>query len=169
MINRVSNWRLLDISTKKYPQAHAKLELIDYHKISKVKWFKDSTGYARMSIRRNGIRTDYAMHRVVIKAKPGQIVDHINGDPLDNRRSNLRIVTASQNNMNSKPSLNRKYKGVYKTTKGTTYESRIGFKGKQIYLGCFKTQEEAAAAYDDGAMILFGDFARLNNIGNKSC
>ena len=106
------------------------------------------------------------MHRMIMKAKPGELVDHINGDPLDNRRSNLRIATHAENSRNGKkgtygglPCIS-KYKGV--TKNGDRLISQIVVDGKHIYLGSFETEEEAARAYDQAAKEHFGEFARLN-------
>lgn len=100
------------------------------------------------------------MHRLVMHAKPGQMVDHINGDTLDNRRSNLRICTAVQNRQNSKPQGGRKFKGVVK--KRSKYEPVIRVNGRIVRLGVFDLPETAARAYDSAAAHFFGQFARLN-------
>lgn len=106
------------------------------------------------------------LHRLVIGARPGQIIDHINGDPLDNRLCNLRICTQSQNMMNRRP--NRKssspYKGVTFSFPDSSnpYCARIRIDGRKTHLGCFATAEDAARAYDLAALKHFGEFAHLN-------
>lgn len=91
-------------------------------------------------------------------------VDHINGNFLDNRKSNLRIVTASQNAMNAKKHKSRTsgYKGVYYKKCHKKYVARIGVKNTRIFLGYFKTEIEAARAYDQAAKIYHGEYALLN-------
>jgi hypothetical protein len=87
-------------------------------------------------------------------------VDHIDGNPLNNQRNNLRICTHHQNCLNNRGCGKNRYKGVYKI-KNTIY-SRIQYNGIDRYLGSFKTEEEAAMAYDKEALVLFGEFANLN-------
>ncbi len=111
---------------------------------------------------------DLRMHRVIMDAKPGQIVDHINGDPLDNRRSNLRICTQQGNQWNRRKTKNptsSKFKGVWfaKNHAHTARPWRAQIKvGKVRYLGSFATEIEAAQAYDRAATEHFGEFACLN-------
>ena len=93
------------------------------------------------------------------------MVDHINRNGLDNTRKNLRICTRSENLMNSKkPELNStsKYKGVNKC--GNSWRAEIRLNRKGFYLGKFKTEKEAALAYNKKAIELFGEFARLNEV-----
>ncbi len=88
-------------------------------------------------------------------------VDHINRNKLDNRRSNLRSATWSQNNANSnKPRNKTGYKGVYPSKK--RWYANIQVNKVPIYIGSFKTPIEAALAYDEAAIKYFGEFASLN-------
>lgn len=141
----------------------------DFDRLSPFKWFSHlvakSTSrnyYARRNSKIiGGVRAPPVyMHREVIGAARGQIVDHINGDTLDNRRVNLRIVTASQNNMNRKSGRPFMLKGAYPS--GRRWTSSIQIDGQNHYLGCFATAEQAARAYDRKAFELFGEFAKLN-------
>lgn len=101
-----------------------------------------------------------ALHRVLLGLKPGdrQIVDHINRNRFDNRRSNLRIVTSAQNAQNRSRARNNTtgFKGVRQVRKW--------FQGWAAgeYLGLFSTAEDAARAYDAIAKARFGEFANLN-------
>lgn len=103
------------------------------------------------------------MHRLLL---PGTAyVDHINGNGLDNRRSNLRPASAAQNAQNRRRrSDNRSgYKGVGKSVvPRKPWIAAIGVNGTHCYLGVFATAEEAARAYDAAAVERFGEFARLN-------
>lgn len=95
-----------------------------------------------------GTRVAKQLHRVVMAALPGQEVDHINGNRLDNRRENLRIVTRSQNEQNKHHSRRdslTQVRNVQKTPYGT-FRARITVDGQQLYLGTFKTLAEATQA-----------------------
>lgn len=105
-----------------------------------------------------------AMHRLIIGAKEGEHVDHKNGNSLDNRRSNLRICTRSQNIANAKlrADSTTKAKGVNFRTFGkySSYRVRIGVSGKRVNVGHFQTIKEAKNAYATAAKFYFGEFAR---------
>ena len=103
------------------------------------------------------------MHREILGLKPEDPdVDHWDGDGLNNRRGNLRPCTKAQNCCNRGVSKNNLsgYKGVRRS--GTKWTARIRFKRKLKYLGIFPTAHDAASAYDDAAIELFGEFAWTN-------
>lgn len=106
------------------------------------------------------------LHREILNAQPGQIVDHIDGDTLNNRRSNLRLASYSQNGANStKRRANTSgYKGVTWDKHRKKWMAAIRVNYKRMYLGRFNTKEEAAKAYNDAAKLHFGEFALLNEI-----
>lgn len=106
------------------------------------------------------------MSRLILQAPVELVVDHISGDTLDNRRTNLRLCTLSQNSRNK-----RKKQGTSSRYKGVTFHKQSGkwaavlkSSGKNFNLGLFKTQEEAAVAYDNAAKTHFGEFARTNEM-----
>jgi len=99
------------------------------------------------------------MHRVILNAPDGILVDHKDHDGLDNRRNNIRLCTNSQNQAN-KYGKRKEFKGVYK--EWNHFRARIKFNNKNIHIGNFKTNIEAAKAYDNKAKELFGEFALLN-------
>lgn len=107
-------------------------------------------------------------HRLLLDAQDGDIVDHINGDPLDNRASNLRICSHSENMRNRKTHRNNSLgvKGVYAerhhVTKVLRYVAQIRVDGKKVVLGRFKSVDAASRAYKVAAQKLHGDFARLS-------
>ena len=107
------------------------------------------------------------MHRFLFDIPAGELIDHANGDRTDNRRCNLRIASASENNANrsviKKHGASTKYKGVVEYNAGR-YRATIGYHYKRIQIGYFKTAESAARAYNKRAVELFGNFAKLNNV-----
>ena len=111
-----------------------------------------------------GPETTCALHRFILNAKSGELVDHKDRDGLNNQRSNLRIANRTQNQANRKINCNNKsgYKGVYFCTYNFRYRAQIRYNGKNIRLGRYRTAEEAALAYDKAAKKYFGEFARLN-------
>lgn len=125
-------------------------------------------GYVQTEIgsRKNGTRRTMRLHRLILQPQDNEIVDHINRDPLDNRRANLRIADRSKNGMNRTAQANNKsgFKGVckkYKRGKWTgNWQANITVRGKSYNLGTtFPTPELAHAAYVKAAEQLHGEFA----------
>lgn len=159
----------------------------DYEELSKYKWYAQydrgpkSFYAARSSNRTNGSQSTIRMHRYIMRLcghdLTGMVIDHINHNTLDNRKENLRVCTQYENCMNKdtnkvKLSANSSgYKGVRLnqkkgTRKGapvtyTYWESFIHYKGKRIYLGNFKTKEEAHEAYCKACVKYYGEFTQL--------
>lgn len=102
------------------------------------------------------------MHRMVLNAPAGTLVDHINGNGLDNRRENLRLCTPHENQRNHKLYSTNKtgFKGV--SAFRNKFKATIGFENRQIFIGLFTTPQEAAKAYDKAALKYFGEFANIN-------
>jgi len=118
--------------------------------------------YARRHVRVDGRRVvDEVLHRFLTG---WPLVDHINGDGLDNRRANLRPATTSQNLANRRIQCNNRsgFKGVGWHTSTGKWRSRIVVDGKRFNLGAFTTPEAAALAYDAAARELHGEFACVN-------
>ena len=115
-----------------------------------------------MCERAGGKRGLVSMHRWVLEAPPGVVVDHINGNGLDNRRSNLRLCRHAENIRNQRPQIGRssRFKGVRK--RGDKWAAMIQHDGDKIWLGSFDDEERAARQYDRAARVLFGPFARTN-------
>jgi hypothetical protein len=125
---------------------------------------KNSKGYLLVSI----FDKSYRLHRLAYlcahKKWPDQI-DHINGDKTDNRIENLRNCTVQENNFNKESTGGKsKYKGVYLEKARNLWCASICASGKRSYLGRFKTEKEAALAYNVKAIELHGEFAYLNEV-----
>ena len=136
---------------------------IDKELIEKYKWIivDNNTGHTEYAITKPGGKF---MHRMIMGYPSGKEVDHINGNGLDNRRSNLRVCTRSQNSCNRPAPANNKtgYKGVYWDENKNRYRAVIT-KDKVIYrLGRYKTAREAAVAYNEGAKKYHGEYAFIN-------
>jgi hypothetical protein len=104
------------------------------------------------------------VHRYIMNYYGDDYVDHINGNPLDNRKCNLRIVTASQNckNKKSKNKSSSKYLGVYWDKSNNTWCAAIGINGKQKSLGSFENEMDAAKCRDEATKKYFGEYGNLN-------
>ena len=134
-------------------------------------WFchKDKCGNWRVQRQiRHGQKREYVcMARLIMQTPDNMTVDHIHGDTLDHRKSNLRNCTLQQNLQNQRVAKGRTYKGVQfqgQVNKKNPWMARIRAFGKSLYLGSFPTEKDAAGAYNEAALEYFGDFARLNVI-----
>lgn len=156
---------------KKIPLTQGKYALVDdedFNRVNQYKWYLLGNGYAKRIVNGKII----AMHRFILNASKGQQIDHINCKKLDNRKSNLRFCNNFQNLQNR--SKNRKsiskYKGVtwYKNPK--KWGSRITFYRKNLFIGLFNNEIEAALAYNDASKKYHGKFAYPNliKLANKT-
>jgi hypothetical protein len=106
---------------------------------------------------------DEYLHRLIMNTPKGLDTDHIDGNHLDNRKSNLRVCTKAQNQHNRHRAHGlSKFKGVSWHTKTKKWQARVALNGKRIHIGVFDSEIEAAKAYDQKARELYGDFARPN-------
>lgn len=145
---------------------HVKLDPEDYERVKHWAWQLHQGGYAMRIASAGRSRSRMVLlHRFILDAPKDFEVDHINGDKLDNRRSNLRLATRSEN-MRNRPKSSRSsspYKGVRLANGGPRWRAYIGSKADgQKHLGCFDSAEEAARAYDEAARELWGEYARVN-------
>lgn len=138
----------------------------DFELVSKYVWYpntnpKGHTSYAQANyVTDDGKRHSARMH-VLIMGRP--FIDHINGNGLDNRRQNLRLATAAQNQMNKRSTTgNSQFKGVCFDITHGRWKAYITANGKSIGLGMYHDEEDAARAYDAAAIIHHGEFARPN-------
>lgn len=120
----------------------------DAQSLSAFLWHATPHGYAaRREPRRDGNRDKLIyMHRQIMRAQPGQEVDHRNHDGLDNRRFNLRLTTHQGNLCNRKGAQRNSTTGVLgvSLTRAGKYTARLSFSGKEVHLGVYETLEEAA-------------------------
>ena len=159
------------------PLTQGKTTLVDaddYKWLNQWKWTADKIGktwYARRNYpskeEQKTIYKKIYMHRLILGALPGEIIDHRNNNGLDNRRKNLRFSDKKSNSANVKSYGGKsKYKGV--SPRRNKWEAYIqGSEGK-IHLGTFSSEVEAAKAYDYAAKKLFGQFA-FPNVRNETC
>jgi len=149
---------------------YAKADPANYDRLRKYEWFckkGKNSFYARRRVPtgKAGKETLVYMHQEVIKVPDGMVVDHINHDGMDNREANLRAATYSQNLCHRKKRSGAKYskyKGVSLKKVNRKWVARIGFEKKEIHLGYFHSEIEAAKAYDRAAIKYHGEFASLN-------
>ena len=104
------------------------------------------------------------MHRLILDAPEGALVDHQNRNGWDNRRCNIRLASAAGNCHNrwSGKSNTSGFKGVSRHSRDGIWKAQIQVNGKKIYLGLYSAPEAAARAYDEAAQKYYGDFAWLN-------
>jgi hypothetical protein len=103
------------------------------------------------------------MHRELLNTSAGEIVDHVDGNGLNNTKSNIRLCTSSQNKMNHHARKSKSgYKGVAWQASGNKWQAQIQTHSTCSYLGVFFCLIKAAKAYDKAATERFGEFANLN-------
>lgn len=143
------------------------IDEIDLHLITKIHVNKQKNNKLRVMI---WISNEWKyLHRVILNVKDSKtMVDHIDGNPLNNSRANLRLASYSQNSFNrGKTSLNTSgYKGIWKRNDGRLkcWVAEISYNNKNIKIGSFYTKEEAAIAYNKKAVELDPNFSLLNEI-----
>ena len=148
---------------------YAIVDADDYYRLAGYKWHARKAYYtyyaSRNSPRRPGVKSKpILMHREVLTVAAGLVVDHINRNGLNNRKANLRPATFSQNNYNRRKNLkptSSKYKGVYRH-RHKKWRAMIKVNKKNMHLGSFDDEAEAARAYDEAARKYHGDFAVTN-------
>lgn len=148
----------------------------DYERLTKHQWAlnPEGNGYAiRKGNKHKGEPRTIQMHREIlelVKDKDrNKIIDHINGNGLDNRKCNLRVVTIQKNAFNkvkANGSYTSKYKGVLKRKNKNGWIARIKFNDRHMELGTYYDEELAAAVYNFASRLMFGDF-RKENVSNS--
>ena len=135
----------------------------DLISVSEFRWHVSSQGKLHYARRKKKGKTVY-MHREIMNIPNGVQIDHINGNGLDNRKVNLRICNHSQNQQNRAKRGNKssRFKGVDWNKSTKRWRVRICINRKRIHIGRYHDEVRAAQAYDQKAVELFGEFARLN-------
>lgn len=144
----------------------------DYERVAAHRWHamrcKGKWFYAmRRGSRPRGEPRNVFLHWVIAGRPPkGMAIDHIDGDGLNNTRANLRFCTPGQNTWNTRAHKDStsKYKGVCRPTGRRKWHANICIGGKNLFLGAFDQEEDAARAYNGAARAAFGEFARLNPV-----
>jgi hypothetical protein len=155
--------------TKEIELTKGYVTLIDddvYEELNKYKWHYHE-GYALRMERVSKNRRRYIrMHRVIMNTPDGMEPDHINGNSLDNRKSNLRNCTHAENSCNSKIQINNTsgYKGVSWNKLRKKWSVKVVKNQEHIFLGLYTDKKEAVMVYNKNAKEMFGEFARLNSI-----
>ncbi len=143
----------------------------DYEYLNRHKWTVSKTDYTYYAIRYlwiNKKRYPILMHRMIMYTPTKLVVDHVDKNGLNNQKCNLRNCTSSQNQTNKNPRGKSKYMGVYfvpytyKNNNKIYIKAAITINKKRIYLGRFKTEIDAAKAYDKAAIFYKNEFANLN-------
>lgn len=147
-------------------KGEAIIDVADADLVTQYKWHA-AKGYAIAAGRVDGRRKTISMHRIILAAPDGQEVDHINGDRLDNRRANLRLVSRADNMKNKRAyGGSSVFKGVNWRERAGKWIAQIQVDGKCSHIGQFDSELDAAWHYNREAARLFGEFARLNDVGD---
>lgn len=152
-------------------KTHGKfIVLIDEEDYEKIKIYTWGVQYSKRSntfyVSRKEKNKTFLLHRLITNCPDGLVVDHINHNTLDNRKCNLRVCDNSENcrNMNKpKHGVTSIYKGVRKY-RNNKYSACIKHNKKQIHIGYYYSEIEAAIAYNEAALKYHGEFSRLNII-----
>jgi hypothetical protein len=137
-----------------------------YHIVKNYKWSASVTKSQVKAIRgttAGGKSKTYLMNREIMNALKGYVVDHIDGDSLNNQCYNLRVCTQQQNLMNIKIRKDNTsgHKGVHWYKQTNRWQAQISYLGKKIHLGFYKNKSDAISAYENKANELFGEFRRI--------
>jgi hypothetical protein len=159
---------------KEIPLTQGKVALVDdsdFERLSKYKWFatqnrKNGNWYARTTIMTKDTKcghTSIGMHRMIL-GDEFKVIDHKDGNGLNNQRLNLRGCSYAQNQMNKCIARTNKtgYKGVF--FNGKKYVAKVGVNRRSIHLGTFSTAIEGAKAYNQYVNTHFGEFANVSPI-----
>ena len=167
----VLTWVEIRIAAPSGTTFAVKVDTEDLPLMKRYSWRIDETSSTRPYVTRSDNRGEVhtvRLHRQLMSASRGEQVDHINRDTMDNRKANLRLCSASQNQANRSDSRGTsRYKGVSRCRRTEKWQAHIRVNRKSIALGRFDDEKRAAVAYDEAARTHFGEFACLN-LGDSS-
>jgi len=177
-LDRICAWPVMRYRKRKYGYSFRRiyldegkwtiLDLEDYYRYAGFKWCIGGENGNFYAIRGAIAGPDkikiVRLHRLIMNAPDGVLVDHRNGDSLDNRRDNLRPATRTQNAYNARKRKNTssRFIGIHRDKRTGRWKAQIRAQGKDIWLGRFDSEIDAARAYDAAAKKYHGEFARLN-------
>jgi hypothetical protein len=165
----------IDISIPSRPNIFVMVDDEDFEWLSQWKWHPhqgSSQIYARRCQQTNWVSRKVTMHAEILKPGPGLVVDHIDGNALNNQRSNLRVCTNAENQRNRHKQRTRDGRKTTSSFKGVSWHKASSVKrpfvaqitvgNRTLHLGSFASELEAAIAYDVAATKHFGEFAKTN-------
>lgn len=139
----------------------AKVDDEDFELFGKTKWYASVNGRHMYAARKNGGESAVYLHRAIMNAPSGMVVDHINHDTFDCRKKNLRICAVGQNNMNRRGASSHSksgVRGVYWHKRAGKWTAMLRLNGKGRYLGLFVSKKAAAMAFSSATREYFGEF-----------
>lgn len=156
--------RLSDNSREKRP-IYTLIDAEDFERVTRTVWHYKG-GYAHAGSSKYLASHHKRLHAYILRSQPGELIDHINGDRLDNRKQNLRIVTQAQNNKNAKrptfPGKTSRFKGVCWDRYNARWIAGVTSDGVHHHLGFYDDEVQAARVYDEAALLHHGEYARTN-------
>lgn len=142
-------------------RAEAVIDAADVWVVRGYRWALGGNGYVIGSRGRSRV----LLHRFLLDVPSGVLVDHRDRDPLNNRRENIRLSDATGNMANSvSRGKTSRFKGVYFKRNSGKWAASVQCHGEVMWLGYFETEEDAARAYNEKAVEVFGEFARPNDV-----
>jgi len=178
-LDKIFAWPVMAYRKRKFGYSFRRIKLAqgkytildedDFYRLNNFQWClkEDEDGYAsvvRINNQREKGPTILSMHREIMNAPPGRLVDHRDSDAMDNRSANLRFATPTENSCNRRKKTNTssQFKGVSFNKRNKKWCARIKYEGKSIWLGSFLSELDAAKAYDEAAKKYHKEFAHLN-------
>lgn len=154
------------IIIRKKPRKYTIIDDEDYGYLNQWNWYFGGGDYTGSYVIRKSPEGTRYIHRELMHPKKGEYVDHINGNKLDNRKKNLRIVDGTQNlaNMHKTRVGSSKYKGVQWRKDTKMWRVRVKVYGQEIHGGYYYDEKEAAKAYNRIAKDVFGQHSYLNKV-----
>jgi len=167
--------KTIKLSSRKYPDFECIVDDEDYENLSNLTWYPQTTDFYKSVYAISKIDGKFVrMHRYIMMLHNINIenvfVDHIDLNGLNNCKHNLRICTNGQNQHNSRKPINglsSVYKGVCFDKRRDKFIARISFENRRITIGRYTNEQDAALAYNEKAIELFGEFALLNTVSDE--